>query len=237
MKKHFGGSGFLADILGLLMNGLLIYAAIRVVLWLIAKFRGRDAAGLTDAMASPSIRTRVDVEADEEAMCEREAVGADDAGEGAGAAKAVGTDAGTGPVSAAAGSAAGTVPLAERLAALRAAELARTDRLVPPSPQAEPVLEVKGLSIAFPAQHGDVDIVDNVSFSVRPGETMGLVGESGCGKSITSMAVMGLLPPTARITGEIAFKGRDILAMTPAEHNALRGHEMSMIYKRFGCGP
>ena len=187
--------------------------------------------GLTDAMASPSIRTRVDVEADEEAMCEREAVGADDAGEGAGAAKAVGTDAGTGPASAAAGSAAGTVPLAERLAALRAAELARTDRLVPPAPQAEPVLEVKGLSIAFPAQHGDVDIVDNVSFSVRPGETMGLVGESGCGKSITSMAVMGLLPPTARITGEIAFKGRDILTMTPAEHNALRGHEMSMIYQ------
>ena len=198
--------------------------------------------GLTDAMASPSIRTRVDaadVEADEEAMRAREAVGADagaaakpdDAGDGAGAAKAVGTDAGTGPASAAAGGAAGTVPLAERLAALRAAELARTDRLVPPSPQAEPVLEVKGLSIAFPAQHGDVDIVDNVSFSVRPGETMGLVGESGCGKSITSMAVMGLLPPTARITGEIAFKGADILAMTPAEHNALRGHEMSMIYQ------
>ena len=175
--------------------------------------------GLTDAMASPSIRTRVDaadVEADEEAMRAREAVGA---------------DAGTGPASAPTGGAAGTVPLAERLAALRAAELARTDRLVPPSPQAEPVLEVKGLSIAFPAQHGDVDIVDNVSFSVRPGETMGLVGESGCGKSITSMAVMGLLPPTARITGEIAFKGRDILAMTPAEHNALRGHEMSMIYQ------
>ena len=175
--------------------------------------------GLTDAMASPSIRARVgaaDVEADEEAMRAREAVGA---------------DAGPGPAPESAGGAAGTVPLAERLAALRAAELARTDRLVPPSPQAEPVLEVKGLSIAFPAQHGDVDIVDNVSFSVRPGETMGLVGESGCGKSITSMAVMGLLPPTARITGEIAFKGRDILAMTPAEHNALRGHEMSMIYQ------
>ena len=183
--------------------------------------------GLTDAMASPSIRTRVDVEADEEAMHDREAA----AGDGADDAKAVGADAGPGPAPESAGGAAGTVPLAERLAALRAAELARTDRLVPPSPQAEPVLEVKGLSIAFPAQHGDVDIVDNVSFSVRPGETMGLVGESGCGKSITSMAVMGLLPPTARITGEIAFKGRDILAMTPAEHNALRGHEMSMIYQ------
>ena len=192
--------------------------------------------GLTDAMASPSIRTRVDaadVEADEEAMRAREAAAGADAaaGDGADDAKAVGADAGPGPAPESAGGAAGTVPLAERLAALRATELARTDRLVPPSPQAEPVLEVKGLSIAFPAQHGDVDIVDNVSFSVRPGETMGLVGESGCGKSITSMAVMGLLPPTARITGEIAFKGRDILAMTPAEHNALRGHEMSMIYQ------
>ena len=183
--------------------------------------------GLTDAMASPSIRARVDVEADEEAMHDREAA----AGDGADDAKAVGADAGPGPAPESAGDAAEEVPLAERLAALRAAELARTDRLVYPTPQAEPVLEVRGLSIAFPDQHGDVDIVDNVSFCVRPGETMGLVGESGCGKSITSMAVMGLLPPTARITGEIAFKGRDILTMTPAEHNALRGHEMSMIYQ------
>ena len=118
-----------------------------------------------------------------------------------------------------------------RLAALRAAELARDDRLVYADAQAEPVLEVRNLSIAFPVQHGDVNIVDNVSFSVRPGETMGLVGESGCGKSITSMAVMGLLPPTARITGEILFKGKNILQMTPEEHNALRGHEMSMIYQ------
>ena len=184
--------------------------------------------GLTDAMASPSIRARVgaaDVEADEEAMRAEEAAGAGDgAADDAGAETA---GARPGP----AGDAAEPVPLAERLAALRAAELARTDRLVYPTPQAEPVLEVRGLSIAFPDQHGDVDIVDNVSFCVRPGETMGLVGESGCGKSITSMAVMGLLPPTARITGEIAFKGADILTMTPAEHNALRGHEMSMIYQ------
>ena len=184
--------------------------------------------GLTDAMASPSIRARVgaaDVEADEEAMRAEEAAGAGDRADDDAGAETAGARPGP------AGDAAEEVPLAERLAALRAAELARTDRLVYPTPQAEPVLEVRGLSIAFPDQHGDVDIVDNVSFCVRPGETMGLVGESGCGKSITSMAVMGLLPPTARITGEIAFKGADILAMTPAEHNALRGHEMSMIYQ------
>ena len=60
---------------------------------------------------------------------------------------------------------------------------------------------------------------------------MGLVGESGCGKSISSMAVMGLLPPSARISGEILFKGKNILEMTPQQHNDLRGHEMSMIYQ------
>src|SRR5699024_6415942 len=57
------------------------------------------------------------------------------------------------------------------------------------------------------------------------------VGESGCGKSITSLAGMGLLPPTARITGEILFDGRDVLKMSPEEHNALRGHDMSMVYQ------
>ena len=123
------------------------------------------------------------------------------------------------------------VPLSERLSSLRVAELARRDRLVYEDTGEDPVLEVKNLTIAFPEQHGEVNIVDGVSFSVRPGETMGLVGESGCGKSISSMAVMGLLPPSARISGEILFKGRNILEMTPAEHNALRGHEMSMVYQ------
>lgn len=179
--------------------------------------------GLTDAMASPRIRAHVDVEADEEAMRTEAAwQEADEAVRERDAARSGST---------LAAATAEDVPLAERLASLRTAELARRDRLVYTTPEAEPVLEVKNLSIAFPAQHGDVNIVDNVSFSVRPGETMGLVGESGCGKSITSMAVMGLLPPTARITGEILFKGRNILEMTPAEHNALRGHEMSMIYQ------
>ena len=191
------------------------------------------AEGLTDAMASPRIRARVDVEADEEAMSTEKAwddadsAVRDNADDADSAVPGGQKSALTGLIE----PAAEEVPLVKRLAALRAAELARDDRLVYADAQAEPVLEVRNLSIAFPVQHGDVNIVDNVSFSVRPGETMGLVGESGCGKSITSMAVMGLLPPTARITGEIAFKGRDILAMTPAEHNALRGHEMSMIYQ------
>ena len=121
------------------------------------------------------------------------------------------------------------VPLAERLAELRARELARTDRLVYTG-DAAPLLEVQDLCISFP-RHGDVDVVDHVSFSVRPGETMSLVGESGCGKSITSLAIMGLLDPKADIRGRILFDGKDLLRMTPKERNALRGHDIAMIYQ------
>lgn len=123
-----------------------------------------------------------------------------------------------------------SVPLAERLDALAAVERQRDDRLVSTSKEA-PLLEVKDLCIRFPEQHGDVDVVDHVSFAVRPGETMGLVGESGCGKSITSMAVMGLLPATAQITGEILFEGQNLLALNGKQRNALRGHEIAMIYQ------
>ena len=126
------------------------------------------------------------------------------------------------------------VSLESRLAALKAAETARGDRLVFADKAGEtavPLLEVKDLSIRFPDAHGDVNVVDQVSFTVRPGETMGLVGESGCGKSITSMAIMGLLPRTAQLSGEINFEGRNLLDMTPKQHNALRGHEIAMIYQ------
>ena len=191
--------------------------------------------GLTDAMASPRIKAKPDVQADEEAMETQETLDAwDDAAEAVTANATVAKEGDAANVSSLTGvvaPAAEDVPLAERLSSLRVAELARRDRLVYEDTGKDPVLEVKNLSIAFPEQHGDVNIVDSVSFSVRPGETMGLVGESGCGKSISSMAVMGLLPPSARLSGEILFKGRNILEMTPNEHNALRGHEMSMVYQ------
>ncbi|MDO5633300.1 MAG: dipeptide/oligopeptide/nickel ABC transporter permease/ATP-binding protein [Micrococcus sp.] len=117
------------------------------------------------------------------------------------------------------------------LARLQVAEQSRTDRLVLEDTAAAPILDVDGLSIAFDGAHGGIDIVDDVSFAVRPGETMGVVGESGCGKSITAMAIMGLLPPTARLRGEIRVDGRDILTMPRSELNALRGHTMSMVYQ------
>ncbi|WP_139416011.1 dipeptide/oligopeptide/nickel ABC transporter permease/ATP-binding protein [Agromyces laixinhei] len=121
------------------------------------------------------------------------------------------------------------VPLDVRLAQLRDREQARSDRLVYSS-DAPPLLDVQDLQISFP-RHGDVDVVDHVNFTVRPGETMALVGESGCGKSITSLAIMGLLDPRANIRGKIMFDGKDLLAMSPAERNALRGNDIAMIYQ------
>jgi peptide/nickel transport system permease protein len=120
--------------------------------------------------------------------------------------------------------------LDEHLAKLHAVESARRERRVY-SGDAVPLLEVRNLSIRFPERYGDIPIVDDVSFTVRPGETMALVGESGCGKSLTSLAIMGLLPRTAKVSGSILFDGIDLLTLGPKQRNALRGHEMSMIYQ------
>ena len=119
--------------------------------------------------------------------------------------------------------------LARRLGALREVELARTDRRVPDY-NVKPILQVKNLSIGFP-RHGDVHVVDNVSFDVRPGQCMALVGESGCGKSITTKTIMNLLPDSARIQGEILYKGQDLLKLSKEEHRKLLGHELAMVYQ------
>ncbi|WP_041225211.1 dipeptide/oligopeptide/nickel ABC transporter permease/ATP-binding protein [Cryptobacterium curtum] len=120
--------------------------------------------------------------------------------------------------------------LSARLAELKEVEQHRTDRFMAHT-EVDPILVVEDLSIAFP-RHGDVDVIDHVSFVVRPRQTMGLVGESGCGKSITSLAVMGLLDPRARITsGRILYQGQDLLKMSAAEMNDLRGREIAMVYQ------
>ena len=119
--------------------------------------------------------------------------------------------------------------LAERLGSLREVELARTDRRVPDF-GVEPLLQVKNLCIGFP-NHGDVNVVDNVSFDVRPGQCMALVGESGCGKSITTKVVMNLTDPGERITGEVLYKGTDLLKLSEEEHRQLLGREIAMVYQ------
>ncbi len=119
--------------------------------------------------------------------------------------------------------------LEKRLAALREMENIRHDRF-PARTDVPPVLEVKDLCIRFP-RHGAVNVVDHVSFVVRPRQTMGLVGESGCGKSITSLTIMGLLDPRAEITGEIMYNGQNLIGLDNTHYNQLRGREIAMIYQ------
>ncbi|QQC43935.1 dipeptide/oligopeptide/nickel ABC transporter permease/ATP-binding protein [Schaalia meyeri] len=119
--------------------------------------------------------------------------------------------------------------LQARLDDLEAVESKRTDRFEG-SFEDVPLLEVKDLCIQFD-RHGDVNVVDHVSFKVRPGETMGLVGESGCGKSITALTIMGLIDPKAKITGKILYQGENLLSKSIEERRALLGHEMAMIYQ------
>jgi peptide/nickel transport system permease protein len=212
--------------------------------------------GLTDTLASPRAKVRADVEADEAQVetAQRALGGATASGtayvtpttenavaypseRGEHDASVLDEAVAGGLLDPQAGKVLGKVdPLeAERLLAANLATLAvkerDLDRRLVFTGDAAPLLEVKDLSIGFPSAHGDVDIVDKVSFDVRPNETMGLVGESGCGKSITTLAIMGLLPPTARVTGSIRFDGRELLTMSAKERNALRGHDMAMIYQ------
>jgi len=119
--------------------------------------------------------------------------------------------------------------LQARLDDLETVEEKRTDRFEA-NFEKTPLLEVKDLCIKF-ERHGNVNVVDHVSFKVRPGETMGLVGESGCGKSITALTIMGLIDPRAQITGEILYQGENLLEKSGEERRALLGHEMAMIYQ------
>ena len=98
---------------------------------------------------------------------------------------------------------------------------------------AETLLEVKGLKTEFKRGKKDwITAVDDVSFQVRPGEIVGLVGESGCGKSVTSLSVMRLhRKDTTRISGDIVFGGKHLLDLSEKEMQSLRGNELSMIFQ------
>jgi peptide/nickel transport system ATP-binding protein len=98
--------------------------------------------------------------------------------------------------------------------------------------QPDPVLEVRDLRTWFYTDRGVARAVDGVSFSVNAGETVGIVGESGCGKSVTALSIMRLLEEPARIAGgSIRFRCRDIVDMTPAEFRTLRGAELAMVFQ------
>jgi len=94
------------------------------------------------------------------------------------------------------------------------------------------VLEIKNLTMSYETSAGSVSAVDNVSFKIMPGEAMGLVGESGCGKTSLGMSIMKLLPENAKIThGEIIFDGEDVVAKTEAEMRRIRWEGISMVFQ------
>ena len=97
---------------------------------------------------------------------------------------------------------------------------------------AEPLLEVTNLKVHFPTEDGLVKAVDGVSFSVAPGETLGVVGESGSGKSVSFLTVMGLVTrKEARIQGQVLFRGQDLLKLPQEEMRHVRGAKISMIFQ------
>ncbi len=95
------------------------------------------------------------------------------------------------------------------------------------------LLEVKGLETTFFTDDGAVRAIDNVSFNIHEGEILGVVGESGCGKSVTSLSIMGLVPsPPGKITGgEILLRDRDLTKLTDKEMRTVRGKDVAMIFQ------
>jgi oligopeptide transport system ATP-binding protein len=96
----------------------------------------------------------------------------------------------------------------------------------------EPLLSVDGLRVEFSTEHGTIHAVNDVSFAIAEGETLGIVGESGCGKSVTSLALLGILARAGRVTaGTALFAGSDLLKMSDRELRRVRGKEIAMIFQ------
>ena len=100
------------------------------------------------------------------------------------------------------------------------------------SPPNGPLLELRRLAVSFATDDGTVHAVDGIDLALARGRTLGLVGESGCGKSVTSLAIMGLLPPeNSKVNGEIHFEGRNLLTLNADTMRDLRGARLAMIFQ------
>jgi ABC-type uncharacterized transport system ATPase subunit len=98
------------------------------------------------------------------------------------------------------------------------------------SPQA--LLDVRGLSVTFKTSEGELPVTRDISFSVTPGERVGIVGESGCGKTVTDLSLLRLLPSrSVRLSGQILFESRDLAKLSAREMRAVRGREIAMIFQ------
>jgi oligopeptide/dipeptide ABC transporter ATP-binding protein len=96
----------------------------------------------------------------------------------------------------------------------------------------DPILSVEDLHVQFWTGRGTVHAVNGISFDIAPGETLGIVGESGCGKSVTSLALLGILPRAGRVTrGTATFDGRDLLKLKDEQLRSIRGREIGMIFQ------
>ncbi|MXY87718.1 MAG: ABC transporter ATP-binding protein, partial [Dehalococcoidia bacterium] len=95
------------------------------------------------------------------------------------------------------------------------------------------LLEVNDLRTYFYTQEGVVKAVDGTSYSVEEGETLGLVGESGCGKSVSALSILRLIPspPGKIVSGEIMFQGRDLLKLDESEMRRIRGNDIAMVFQ------
>ena len=96
----------------------------------------------------------------------------------------------------------------------------------------QPLLDVRGLGIFFRTEAGEVQATRDVNFTLKAGERLGIVGESGCGKTVTGLSILGLLPPgQSRVVGQVRFEGRDLLTLGQREMRAVRGRKISMIFQ------
>jgi peptide/nickel transport system ATP-binding protein len=96
----------------------------------------------------------------------------------------------------------------------------------------EPLLDVRDLRVTFRTRRGTVTAVDGLSFSVAPGEVLGIVGESGSGKTVSVLSVLKLIrDPNARVSGTVTFNGRDLLTLTDRQLRAVRGRDIAMIFQ------
>src|SRR5258708_9968819 len=96
-----------------------------------------------------------------------------------------------------------------------------------------PLLEVNNLNVAFNTERGQIRPVRDVSFSIFPGQTVALVGESGCGKSVTALSILRLIPqPPGRVLGgQVMLEGRDLLKLTEPQMRKVRGKDIAMIFQ------
>ena len=100
-----------------------------------------------------------------------------------------------------------------------------------PEPLPTPLLEVSGLRVTLQTPRGPAEALRGIDFSMQRGDTLGLIGESGCGKSMTALALMGLLPEAALVSGSIRLNGRELVGLPDAQMCLLRGNRLGMVFQ------